>query len=654
MSRQSTGMLLSRKIMLLVALPSVVMFITLIVLFTSARLDDASRDLADSNQLLADSLAPSLEYAVVSGNTLALQETISQTVMYSSADWIRVTDVMEEEIGLAVHDDALLTEPSDKFEVYTAQILQRPLNLETDRQPFWLEPENGFSTTSLRVGTVEVGVSDRVLGARRQDILWSSVAAGIALLLFTVLVTRHALNAFLPPITKISERISRLLERDYRATKVSRRSSSQEIIAIEKQLNELAEHLDTLKTSQEQTLADSELARENAESASHAKSEFLATMSHELRTPLNGVLGMVDLVQEEALSARQRDYLQTARQSTEDLLTVISDILDYARMESGKILLEQQVFNLHTLISNCVASYRHVAEEQGLALTLNFYGDWPETPLVTGDAPRLRQILACLLNNAIKFTNDGFVSVQAGCFGAEDGCIIINCSVSDSGYGIEHEHVTDIFNFFGQLDRGDARSYGGAGIGLSMVQRLVELLGGHIQVKTDPGKGSSFRFELPLELTSPAEAPQVSTPTAPTDFSLSMRALIVEDNPVNQRVAVALLKRLGFDSEVVTNGKEALKKVRASHQGYDVILMDCQMPVMDGYETTRYIRDWETNNSMGRTPVIALTADVLPGTRHNCLESGMDDYLSKPVRKENLSSVIERWVNLPQSTNLNS
>lgn len=430
---------------------------------------------------------------------------------------------------------------------------------------------------------------------------------------------------------------------------MNRKSNSQEIIAIEQQLNELAEHLGTLKSSRDQTLAASEHARGKAESASHAKSEFLATMSHELRTPLNGVLGMVDLVQEETLSLRQRDYLHTARQSTEDLLTVISDILDYSRMESGAFVLEQQMFNIHTLITNCVASYRHVAEEQGLALTLNFYGDWPETPLVTGDAPRIRQILACLLDNAIKFTSDGFVNVQVGCLGVVDGCIILNCSVSDSGSGIPHERITDIFSSFEQLDTGDTRSFGGAGMGLSLVQRLVELLGGHIQVDTDPGKGSSFRFELPLELASPVEIPTASEATLQTELRLSMRALVVEDNPVNQRVAVALLNRLGFHTDAVTNGKEALDKVRSSHQGYDAILMDCQMPIMDGYETTRYIREWEVSNGLERTPVIALTADVLPGTEHNCRESGMDDYLSKPVRKQNLRDVMERWVKLPAS-----
>lgn len=639
----NAGTPLSRKLLLLGALPAIVMFITLIGFFTSARLEDARRDLSDSNQLLADSLAPSLEYAVVSGNTLALQEILSQSIRFSKADWIRVTDVVGEQIGLVAHGNIKTLELPGEFKVFKAEILQKPLAFETDRQTQWFEPEYGYGSGALRVGTVQVGVSDNVLEARRQDILWTSVAVGFSVLLLTILVIKYSLNAILSPIHQVSGRISRLIERDYRVTGIDIRRNSRDVIAIEQQLNELAERLSALRTSREQTLAASELAREKAEVASSAKSEFLATMSHELRTPLNGVLGMIDLTQEEVLSPRQRDYLQTARQSTEDLLTVISDILDYSRMDRNGGILEQQVFDLRALITNCVASFRHVAEEHELALTLNFYGDWPEVPQVTGDAPRLRQILACLLDNAIKFTNEGFVNVQAGCFGVEDGCIILNCSVSDSGTGIPHEHLTDISSSFEQPDAG------GASMGLSLVQRLVELLGGHIQVETDPGKGSSFRFELPLELASQVETSKTSGTTVQAEGPLSMRALVVEDNPVNQRVAVALLNRLGFYTDAVTSGKKALDKVRTSHQGYDVILMDCQMPLMDGYETTRYIREWEVGNGVGRTPVIALTADVLPGTEHKCLESGMDDYLSKPVRKENLQEVLARWVRLTTS-----
>lgn len=637
---------MSRKLLLLGALPAIVMFIVLMVFFTSVRLEDARRDLSDSSQMLADSLAPALEYAVVSGNTLALDQILSQSLRRSKADWIRVSDVMGDQLGFVSHEPINPGEIPERYQIYEAEILQQPLEFGSERTAEWFEPDYGFGSGSLRVGTVQVGVSQDVLAERRQDILWTSIAVGVALLLFSILIINHFLGAILAPIRDLAGRIGQLTDGDYQERPLNTHQSSKEIVAIEEQLNQLAHHLAGLKTARDQTLAASEGAREKAEMANQAKSEFLATMSHELRTPLNGVLGMVDLIQEEPLTQRQREYLNTARQSTEDLLTVIGDILDYSKMDSGTLKLDSQEFNLWELISNCTATYRHLAEQQGLALNLKFFGDWPDNPVVIGDPARLRQILAGLADNAIKFTGDGFINIQAGFFALEDNCIILNCSVSDSGSGIPTERLHDIFNSFEQVDGGNSRLYGGTGLGLSLVQRLVELMGGHIQVETDLGKGSSFRFELPFELADrPSEPEPTGTPPRETINGTS-HALVVEDNPVNQRVATAMLKRLGFHTDSANNGKEALDRVTTNHTGYDIILMDCQMPVMDGYEATRYIREWEQSNGQIGTPIIALTADVLPGTEKSCLDCGMNDYLAKPVRKEMLREVLSRWIKL--------
>ncbi|MBW4933086.1 response regulator [Marinobacter sp. F4206] len=642
---EKTQASLSRKLLLLGAIPAVVMFIVLMVFFTSARLEDARQELSESSQMLADSLAPVLEYAVVSGNTVALEQVLSQSLRRSRADWIRVTDVMGEQIGFVANGATSNPVQSGRYDIYETEILQQPLELSSARDAEWFTPEYGFGSGALRVGTVQVGVSTELLDNRQQDILWTSLAVGLALLLFTILLIHHYLNTILSPIRQLSGRVAKLIDRDYAEEPLSGHRSSREVVEIEEQLNELASHLSGLQAAREQTLLASESARQKAESANQAKSEFLATMSHELRTPLNGVLGMIDLIQEDSLTHRQRDYLNTARQSTEDLLTVISDILDYSRMDNGSLELDSQEFDLQKLISNCTATYRHVAEERGLALNLSFFGDWPDNPIVIGDAPRLRQILAGLIDNAIKFTGDGFINIQAGCFGLEDNCIILNCSVNDSGSGIPVERLPDIFNSFEQLDSGDGRIYGGTGLGLSLVQRLVELMGGHIQVETDLGKGSSFRFELPFELATDGGFTTPEAALRSRGMGLS-HALVVEDNPVNQRVATAMLTRLGFQTDSANNGKEALEMVQTNHTGYDVILMDCQMPVMDGYETTRHIREWEQGNGQTGTPIIALTADVLPGTEQSCLECGMNDYVAKPVRKENLQKVLKRWIEL--------
>lgn len=639
---------LVRKLMLLGAVPAIVMFIVLMVFFTTARLEDARKDLADSSQMLADSLAPAVEYAVVSGNTAALDQILSQSLRRSRAQWIRVSDVMGDEVGFVSNSAEPAINNDDTFDIFESEILQQPLDLGGSRQTEWFEPDYGFGGGALRVGTVQVGVSKQHLAARRSDILWTSLAVGIALLLFTMLIVNQTLSGILSPIRGLSTRVKQLINRDYSPVPVSQNHNTREIQELEEHLNALADHLNNLKESRAQTLAASEKARTKAEQANQAKSEFLAAMSHELRTPLNGVLGMIELVNEEPLSPRQQEYLQTARQSTEDLLTVIGDILDYSRIDRGKLHLENREFDLRQLITNCTASYKLAAEQQGLSLTLAFYGEWPDQPFVVGDAPRLRQILAGLIDNAIKFTGAGYINIQAGWFALEDSCVVLNCSVTDSGSGIPVERLNDIFNSFEQVDSGDSRGHDGAGMGLSLVQRLVELMGGHVQVETDLGKGSSFRFEVPLELSNALPA-QASATAAADNLALpdtASRALVVEDNPVNQRVASALLTRLGFETDAANNGKEALDLVRTNHAGYDVILMDCQMPIMDGYETTRCIREWEQSNGQGGTPIIALTADALPGTEASCHDAGMNDYLAKPVRKETLRTVLSRWMKI--------
>lgn len=635
---------LTRKLLLLGAAPAIVMFVVLMVFFTSARLDDARKDLADSSQMLADSLAPAVEYAVVSGNTLALEQILSQSLRRSRAQWIRVSNVVGDEVGFVSTDNPGDISAEDTFDVFESEILQQPLDLGEDRQTEWFEPNYGFGAGALRVGTVEVGVNKAQLAARRQDILWTSLAVGFSLLLFTLLIVNHSLNSIISPIPALSRRVSKLTNREYEDVPVSSTGTTREIRELEESLNDLSRHLRSLKASRDETLASSEKARERAEQANRAKSEFLATMSHELRTPLNGVLGMIELVTEETLSARQKDYLQTARQSTEDLLTVINDILDYSHIDRGTLELDNREFDLRELIANCTASYRHIAEQQGLSLSTKFIGEWPDHPIVLGDSPRLRQILAGLIDNAIKFTGDGFIKIQAGWFSLEENCMVLNCTVSDSGCGIPVERIHDIFNSFEQLETGDTRRYGGTGMGLSLVQRLVELMGGHVKVETDIGKGSSFRFELPFELAAPSEHPGTNNQGPIKTSSENARALVVEDNVVNQRVATALLKRLGFSTDSAANGEEALQLVQNNHSGYDVILMDCQMPIMDGYETTRCIREWEQSNGQGGTPIIALTADALPGTESSCREAGMNDYLAKPVRKENLRTVLSRWI----------
>jgi signal transduction histidine kinase len=494
-----SGMSLSRRLLIGV-LPAAVMFVVLMAFFTSARLEDSRRDLAESSQLFADSLAPALEYAVVSGNRGALEQVLRQSLRRSKAEWLRVTDVVGEEIGFVGNS----TESGDRTAgspmIYSAEILQEPVELSSGTD--WRAGQWNFSTGSLRVGTLEVAVSPRILEERQQEVLWSSLSVGIAMLLFTMLLVNHFLSAIFRAISQLSGRVNLLMQGDYEEQPIETHGGGREIASIQQQLNQLALHLGQARESREKTLALSETAREKAEYASQAKSEFLAGMSQELRTPLKGVLGMIDLVHEEPLSKQQMDYLETARKSTQDLMTVISDMLDFAQIENGHFELAHQEFDLRNLISNCAASYRLAAEQQGLMLELHFQGSWPEKALVLGDSARVRQVLAGLLGNSLKYTTDGYISVRASWSSADGKQAVLNCTVSDSGSNSAGQRLNNLLPHYEQSLPGTAtRMQVSSGLGLSMVQRLVELMGGHVQVDTDLGQGAYFRFDLPFQLS---------------------------------------------------------------------------------------------------------------------------------------------------------
>ncbi|SRR5690554_617710 len=496
-AERKPGMSLSRRLLIGV-LPAAIMFVVLLVFFTTARLEDSRRDLAESSQLFADSLAPALEYAVVSGNWSSLEQVLRQSLRRSKADWLRVTDVVGQEIGYVSNGVSSSDRSLAPVTIYTAEILQEPVELGSGTE--WLMGQWNFSAGSLRVGTLEVAVSTEVLDSRQNEILLSSVTVGIAMLLFTMLLVNHFLSAVFRSVSQLSGRVNLLMQADYSQQPVEPHGGGREVAKIQQQLNELARHLEQARADRDQTLTLSETAREKAESASQAKSEFLAVMSQELRAPLKGVLGMIDLVNQEPLSKQQADYLDTARKSTQDLMTVISDMLDFAQMESGNFELAQQEFDLRDLISNCAASYRLAAEQQGLMLELHFQGNWPDKAMVVGDSARLRQILAGLLGNSLKYTSDGYISIRASWAEDSSNKAVLNCTVSDSGSGSAGQRLDNLLPHYEQSMAGNPATsmQVGSGLGLSMVQRLVELMGGHVQVDTDLGQGAYFRFDLPF------------------------------------------------------------------------------------------------------------------------------------------------------------
>lgn len=373
--------------------------------------------------------------------------------------------------------------------------------------------------------------------------------------------------------------------------------------------------------------------RRSAERANAAKSQFLANMNHEMRTPLNGIIGMAQLLEGTALAEDQREYVATIESSSEVLLSLVNDVLDFSKIEAGKMVVEHTPFALHPLLGDCLQLLRQEAARKGLALELDADPLLPAH--INGDPVRLRQILINLLSNAVKFTAAGYVRLSARPVTNQSGLRRLQFAVTDSGLGISLEAQARLFQAFTQADASTTRRYGGTGLGLAISKRLVELMGGVIGVESQAGVGSRFWLELPL-----VEAAAAPLAEAPRAARFQAHILLVEDNPVNQRVAVLLLQRFGCRVDLAENGLQAVEA--AARQPFDAILMDCHMPEMDGYEATRTIRRGNGVNTS--VPIIALTGNAVQGDRDACLASGMDDYLSKPIHLPALEAVLVRWL----------
>ena len=463
------------------------------------------------------------------------------------------------------------------------------------------------------------------------------------------LISRFTIRVLARPLKLLQAGITSVREGQLKPVQVSRtgdeieylgESFNRMIEALAASQEEIRQHQERLEERIRQRTKELEVVKDAALASSQAKSEFLANMSHELRTPMNGLLGMLDLALDSRLDAEQRDQMETAQRCAYSLLALLNDILDLSKIEAGKMALERVPFDLGAVVEDSLKSQAAKATQKGIDLRFKDAGG--ESRGALGDPLRVRQIVTNLVSNAVKFTERGRVEVRLETRAGAGARIEARIEVQDTGTGIPREKIEDIFEKFTQADSSITRKYGGTGLGLAITRRLVEIHHGQIQVESELGQGSTFRVILPFEPAFlPTPKPNPVLAPAAADRGARARLLLVEDNLVNQKVVQAMLRKKGYSIDIAQDGQEALAKLDAALVAYDVVLMDVQMPVMDGLEATRALR---RNPRWEKLPVIAMTAHAMRGDRERCLDAGMNGYLATPVQPGHLVSTIERYL----------
>ena len=628
-----TPVTLHRRLQLLGILPALILLLLLLGLLTWQRFGDADTELRNRGEFVAEHLAAASEYGILSGNRADLLRQARHAFRDPDLRKVVFRDARGRELLREEAPNLEQREDGEGVMRFSAGIYRQPAVLGRGEAP--VASRRGHERAE-RIGEVTIALSDHRVAARQREILLTSMGPALVAVLVALVIARRMSGNISAPLQQLSGLLRMIREGDYEVRGAA--DLQGELATLQDDINELASHLERARSEQDAAMAQLREERRRSDAANQAKSEFLAMMSHELRTPMNGVLGMLQLMDTTNLDEEQREYVRGALESTTHLMEVINDILDFSRIESRRLGLEELYFSPAGLIEGCVMNFRHLAEQKGLRLELHGLEQLLDIQ-VRSDPTRLRQILANLVSNAVKFTEHGGVDVEVSLAPGTGTRQRLEIGVRDTGPGIPPDRRQQLFEPFSQLDSSTSRRHGGAGLGLAISHRLAELLGGELDVWSRQGEGTRFMLRLELPARSGTDEPDTSEPPP---LRLHGRVLLVEDNDVNRMVVERMLRGHGLEVHSVRNGREALDLLAT--EPVDAVLMDVQMPVMDGLSATRHLRERERQQGQAPIPVIALTANALAGERERCLAAGMDDYVAKPFRREQLVEVLSRYL----------